>query len=271
VSLAAAAGGWWVAGGLRRAWGTSPRRRFAGEDPGVLSAFERLHLPVLRLPVVTSNGAKVPVVVEMAHPMEPGHHITRVQVVNERDPVPSKGVFHFTPVNGRVYLAFQARVDEGVSEVSVTAECNLHGAWSSSHSINIPDGAGGCAGAARPPGRTAGPEILPPRIRIPQLVKHERIRPGEIIDVQVLIRHPSRTGLAGRNGKFVQIAEPFHLTKMEVFYGTERVSWFAMTSAVSDDPFVTFRLRAAREEPLRVLLTNSRGQQFEATHQIRVS
>jgi hypothetical protein len=44
-----------------------------------------------------------------------------------------------------------------------------------------------------------------------------------------------------------------------------------MTSAVSDDPFVTFRLRAAREEPLRVLLTNSRGQQFEATHQIRVS
>lgn len=271
LGLASAAGGWWVGGGRRRAWGATPGRRLSAEDPNLLSPFERLHLPVLQLPVVTTNGAKVPVVVEMAHPMELGHYITSVHVVNERDPVPSKGVFHFTPANGQVYVAFQARLDQGVSEVSVTAECNLHGRWSSTRSINIPEGAGGCAGAAPLPGRTVGPEILPPRIRIPQLVKQGGIRAGEIIEIQLLIRHPNRTGLAGRNGKFVQISEPFYLQEMEVFYGPKRVSWFAMTSALSDDPFITFRLRVGREQPLRVLLTNSRGQQFEATHQIRVS
>jgi len=271
LALVSAAAAWGAVGGRRRVWGASPRRRVGPGDPDPVLPFEQLHFPVLRLPIVTANGAKVPVVVEMAHPMEAGHHVTRVEVLNERDPVPSKGAFHFTPANGQVYLAFQARVDQGVSEVSVTADCNLHGAWSLARSINVPDGAGGCAGAAPLPGRTGDAEILPPRIRIPQLVKHGRIQAGEVIDVQVLIRHPSRTGLAGRDGRFVQVSEPFHLQTMEVFYGAERVSWFAMTSALSDDPFITFRLRAGRDAPLRVLLTNSRGRQFQATHPLRVS
>lgn len=271
VRLASAAVGIWTAGGRGRAWGATPARRLSVEDPGLLPPFERLHFPVLQLPVITTNGAKVPVVVEMAHPMEPGHYVRSVHVVNERDPVPSKGVFHFTPANGQVYLAFQARVDQGISELSVTAECNLHGRWVSTRSINIPDGAGGCAGPTPPAGRAAGPDIVPPRVRIPQLVKHGRIRPGEIIEVQVLIRHPNRTGLAGGNGRFVQVSEPFYLQEMEAVYGGERVSRFAMTSALSDDPFITFRLRAQREAPLRILLTNSRGQRFEATHQIRFS
>lgn len=270
LGLAATAAGW-AAGEARGVRGESARRRFTAEDPDTLPPFERRHVPILRLPMVTTNGAKVPVVVEMAHPMEPGHHVARVAVVNERDPVPSKGAYHFTPANGQVYLAFQMRVDQGVSEVAATADCTQHGAWSSARSINVPDGAGGCAGAAPPPGRAGGPEILPPRIRIPHLVKHGRIRAGELVDVQVLIRHPSRTGLAGRDGRFVQVSEPFYLETLEAFYGAERVSWFTMTSALSDDPFITFRLRAERSERLRVVLVNSRGERFEATHPLRVS
>lgn len=263
--------GFWGEGRIRRAWGGPPVRRLSADDPALLSPFERQHVPVLQLPVVTTNGAKVPIVVEMTHPMTLDHYITSVHVVNERDPVPSKGVFHFTPVNGRVYLSFQARMDHGVSEVAVTAECNLHGLWSSSRSINIPEGAGGCAGKAPPVGRTSGEEIRPPVIRIPELVKRGRIRPDEIIHVQVKLRHPNRTGLMVRDGKFVQESEPFFLKDLEVFYGAERVSRFVMTSALSDDPFITFSLRARREEPLRVLLMNNRGQRFEATHEIRFS
>lgn len=271
LALAPVVLGSWAVAERRRAWGTTPGRRLGAEDPNLLSPFDRLHFPVLRLPVVTTNGAKVPVVVEMPHPMEPGHYITSVQVVNERDPVPSKGVFHFSPANGRVYLAFQARVDQGVSELVATAECNRDGRWSSARSVNIPEGAGGCATPAPPPARTMGPDILPPRIRIPQLIKNGRIRPGEIIDVQLTMRHPNRTGLAGSNGRFVPVSEPFHLQEMEVVYGAERVSRFTMTSALSDDPFITFRLRAAREAPLRIVLTNNRGQRFEAAHPIRFS
>jgi len=54
--------------------------------------------------------------------MDPGHYVTSLSVVNERDPVPLKGVFHFTPLNGQVYVAFQIRLDHGASEVAAMEE-----------------------------------------------------------------------------------------------------------------------------------------------------
>ena len=270
VCLASAAVGLLVGGKVGRAWGALPRRYFRGELPEDLSAFERLHAPILRLPPATANGARVPIVVALAHPMEPGQYVEQIHVVNERDPVPSKGVFHFTPANGEVYLAFQARVDQGVSEVAATAECTLHGRWTSARSVTIPPGAGGCAGTAPPPGASAT-QILPPRIRIPQVIKHGGIRPDELVDVQLEMRHPSQTGLAVRDGRFVQVSAPFYLDAIEVFYGEQRVSWFALTPALSDNPFITIRLRARHEGPLRVVVTNNRGRRFETTYPIRLS
>ena len=106
---------------------------------------------MLRVPEATSNGAKVPIVVEMAQPMTPEHHVTSVRVRNDDDPISSKGTFHFTPANGRVYLAFQARMHEGRSEVTrhgrvqpATARCPA------SRPIEIPADAGGCTGGAAP-------------------------------------------------------------------------------------------------------------------------
>jgi len=133
LGLASAAAGLWIPG----AWAAS------AADGRLLSPLEREHFPLLRLPAVIKNGAKVPIAVEMAHSMTPDHYITSVQVVNKRDPIPSKGTFYFTPANGTVYLAFQARIHHGASEVSVTAECNRHGKWSTSRPISIPEDGGG--------------------------------------------------------------------------------------------------------------------------------
>jgi desulfoferrodoxin (superoxide reductase-like protein) len=257
LGVASMAAGLWAAGGARPAGGSPPH--------------ERLHTPTVRLPVVTANGAKVPITVELSHPMEPSHYITTLRVVNDRDPVPSKGVFSFTAASGQAYVAFQARLDEGVSEVSVTAECNRHGRRTSTASVNVSPGGGGCSGGAPAPDRIAGPDILAPRLRIPQWIKHGRLRPDEIVDVQLSMRHPNRTGLAFRDGRFVQESEPFHLREMEVFTGPDRVSRFVLTSALSDDPLITFRLRVRQDAMLGVVLVNTRGQRFEATHPLRLS
>jgi predicted secreted protein len=127
LASSAAVGLW-----LPRAWAASGTADAEGEPP-----------PVLRVPEATRNGAKVPIVVEMSHPMAADHYVTTVEVVNRRDPIPSKGRFHFTPANGRVYLAFQARVHHGASEVSAIAECSRHGRWVTGRPIRIPEGAGG--------------------------------------------------------------------------------------------------------------------------------
>ena len=103
LGLTSAAVGLW----MPRAWAASA----AGD---ALSPFEREHVPALQVPAATRNGAKVPIVVTMAHPISSDHYVTSIQVANNWDPVPLKGTFHLTPANGRVYLAFQARMHHRV-------------------------------------------------------------------------------------------------------------------------------------------------------------
>jgi sulfur-oxidizing protein SoxY len=232
---------------------------------------EPAHAVVVRVPVVAGDGNKVPLVVEMAHPMEPEHYIRSVEVTSARDPVPSKGMFHLTPGNGQVYLAFQARLDEGVAEIGVTAECSVHGRSASPpSSVTIPDGRGGCAGPLA--GDTPRSlDVRPPRIRIPASLKGRGIRAGEVFAVQVGLAHPNRTGLARREGRFVAAAEPFHLERIEIFYGEESISRFLATAGWSDDPLLTFRLRVRRDDVLRVVATNSRRQRLAAEQAIRLT
>ena len=85
------------------------------------------------------------------------------------------------------------------------------------------------------------------------------------------MRHPNRTGLVRRDGKFVAESEPFHLRELEVLYGEARASRFLFTSALSDDPLITFRVRAGQGGLLRALLVNTRGQRFEALARVEVS
>jgi sulfur-oxidizing protein SoxY len=223
--------------------------------------------PMVHVPRLTENGSKVPITIEMRHAMEPGHHVTSFHIVNDRDPIPSKGEFHFSPANGVAYLAFQARLDDGQSAVRVGAACSHGQQWSAGGTVQVASGGGGCAGDAPPPSQRV--EIRPPVVRLPHLVRGTRLEPGDVIDVQVKVKHPVRTGLALRDGQFVPVTEPFYLTEMDVVYRDRRVSRFAMTAAVADDPLITFRLRPYEEGRLRVVFRNSRGAVLDATHEIR--
>lgn len=258
---ASAAVGLAAAGAARRAW---------GDDSAGLASFEQLHQPILRLPASTGNGAKVPMAVELAHPMQPNHYITSLEIVSERDPVPTKGRFQFSPRNGQASLALQIRVDQGASEIAVTAECNRHGRWRTLGRVVVPEGAGGCTGTPPADGEAAE-DIGAPAIRIPQLVAEGAIGRNQIIDVQLKMKHPTRTGLVARAGRFVAAAEPLYLEQVQVFHESQPICRFALTSALSDNPFIAFKLRAHAEGLLRAVLTNNRGQRFEATHPIRFS
>ena len=238
--------------------------RAEGDSPA-----ETLHRPRLRLPATTANGARVPVTVEAAYSMEPDHGGSVLEVVNPRDPVAPKGVFHFTPANGRPWVAFQARFDEGPSSVVATAQCSRHGRFSATTPLVIAPGGGGCAGGAPATPAGADEEIRPPVIRIPRLVAEGTLLADELIQVQVKTRHPNRTGLVLREGRWVAESEPFHLSSLEVVYADEPVSRFVLTAALSDNPLITFLLRARREGMVRVTLTNTRGRRFEASHPIR--
>ncbi len=131
--------------------------------------------------------------------METAHHVTSVRVINERDPIPLKGEFQFTPANGQVYLAFQARLDEGRSTVQVAAECSRGQRWSSTRQTEVASDGGGCAGAAV---EVREPDGRAPVIRVPQILRGSPIAPGQVVDVQVKLKHPVSTGLGLRGGRW---------------------------------------------------------------------
>lgn len=253
----------------RAAWaGPLPDARGGAPRP----AADRDHTLLLRVPRFTRNGVKVPILVESPHPMTAAHHVTTVRVTNERDPISTKGTLRLTPASGRVHLAFQARMHHGVSTVTAVAECNLHGPFAASSVIEIPEGAGGCLSSGEPPvGRARGEDVAPPVVRIPELVERGEIRRGEIVRIQVKMRHPSRTGLAIRDDELVRESDPIHLDAVEVLRDEEPVCLFAATSALSDDPFIEVAALVPRAGTIRVVVTNSRGQRFEATHDVRVA
>jgi sulfur-oxidizing protein SoxY len=209
---------------------------------------------ILRLPASTANGDKVPIVVELDHPMTPDHHVTRIAVACARDPIATKGVFHLTPGNGRAFIAFQARLQPGKSEVAVTAECSKHGRWTTRGTIEVREHVD-CSGNAAPLQRTGGEDVHAPELRIPELVRTGHLHAGALVHAQLKLRHPSRPDL--------------HLKTMEVRFGGETVSRFALGPALSDDPLFEFGLSTPREGMLEAVLVNSRGRRLEATHPIR--
>jgi desulfoferrodoxin (superoxide reductase-like protein) len=247
-------------------------RLVLGLEPSATEEILReIHTPKLILPAMTRNGNHVPVVVKMNHPMESSHYIRRVEFRNESDPIPSKGIFYPSAANGEIYLAFQARMDSGISTVLAIAECNLHGTWSARHRITIPDGQGGCATVGVPKEAAAREAILPPVIRIPELVRRGRLIKGETAEVQVKFKHPSKTGLAYKDKKFIQVEEPLYVTSMQVLYGESLVSRYQMTAGLSDDPFLKFKLKFIEEKPIRIVFTNSSGRQFSASTAVVLS
>lgn len=112
------------------------------KDPNAMSEFERLHVPRVRMPEMIEDGANTPCFIEMDHPMEPEHYITRVHIYDYADPIIWKGTWHFTPDSGQVYVYTQLRLDSGKSTVYAIAECNRHGQWVGSANVNV--AVGGC-------------------------------------------------------------------------------------------------------------------------------
>jgi predicted secreted protein len=118
----------------------APEFHFADDTSDPLAEEHAINI---RLPLIAEDGSNVPIVITLEnHPMEAGHFIENIQMVNFRDPVVSKGVYHLSPANGQAYLSTQLRLDGGDAEIFVIAECTQHGKWVSSSPLKV--SLGGC-------------------------------------------------------------------------------------------------------------------------------
>jgi sulfur-oxidizing protein SoxY len=226
---------------------------------GAQTRTDREHRIELDVPILSEEPTAVPIRVGVDHPMEPDHYIQSIEVSIDRDPVPAKGKFLFSPANGRPWAAYQMRSGTG-GLVKAVAVCNRHGEFLASREVRVVDG-----GCTTPPDRGARDRAGSPELRLPRAVKA-----GEPFEVRTRVIHGSHTGLVMKQGKFVRELPEYYVKQMTVWLDDQRVSEFQMTSAVSPNPLIRFPLKVTRPATLRVQFVNSEEQRWDVSQAIRV-
>ncbi|MDX1432904.1 MAG: thiosulfate oxidation carrier complex protein SoxZ [Gammaproteobacteria bacterium] len=110
-------------------------------------------------------------------------------------------------------------------------------------------------------------KIDPPRMRIKR-----RVKEGEIFKVKVRFDHPSFTGLGMVDENEVQFNRAIPSTfirNMLVYYDDELVSRFRTSSALADRPLLTFKLKAIKEAPVKVVFIDDQGERWEASEEVK--
>ena len=222
-------------------------------------ALEREHAPRLEMPILAEDSAAVPVRVSVEHPMEPDHYIRSLEVTLDKDPVPWKGKFNFTPANGRAWAAFTMRSGSGGTARAV-AECSRHGRFTGAGDVRVAEG--GCATGGAPIDRT--------RIGNPQLRLPGSLRAGQIVEVRTKVDHDSSTGLVAKGGKLVREGPEFYVKSLLVSLDGEPVCEFQMGSAISANPLIRFPLKITRSGTLTVVFVNNEGQRWETSQPVKI-
>lgn len=109
--------------------------------------------------------------------------------------------------------------------------------------------------------------IKPPRMKIKRRVKQD-----EIFKVKVRFDHASFTGLGmvDENEVLFNRATPsVFIRNMLVYYDGELVSRFRMSSAIADNPLFTFKLKAVKEAPVKVVFIDDQGERWETSQDVK--
>ncbi len=111
--------------------------------------------------------------------------------------------------------------------------------------------------------------IRPPRIRIGR-----RIKKDKVFKVKVKFNHPSFTGLGIVDDQsepvFNRATPVSFIRNMLIYYDDQLVSRFRMSSAIADDPLFSFKLKAVKEAPVKVVFIDNHGKRWEASKNIKI-
>ncbi|HSS65994.1 MAG TPA: thiosulfate oxidation carrier complex protein SoxZ [Gammaproteobacteria bacterium] len=110
-------------------------------------------------------------------------------------------------------------------------------------------------------------KIKPPRMRLKR-----RVKQNEIFKVKVRFDHPSFTGLGmvdENEERFNRARPSTFIRNMLVYYGEELVSRFRTSSAIADNPLFTFKLKAVKEAPVKIVFIDDQGERWETSEEVK--
>ena len=107
-------------------------------------------------------------------------------------------------------------------------------------------------------------EIGKIRIRIPTSIKQ-----GDVVRVRALVIHPMEI-VQRRDGKPVDKNYRF-IHKVVVTYNGREILQAETTQSISENPFFAFTFRASEPGTLKIAFTDTHGETYEGTAEVKFS
>lgn len=199
------------------------------------------------------DASTVPVAVKAQIDQRPELYIKTVYLVVERNPSPTAGVFHFTPDSGRAQVETRLRFED-FSHVRAIAETSDGKLYMSSRWVKA---AGGCSA---PNGKNAVPANLMGKMKFK--FEDETIRYDQPAMVQLMIRHPNESALAG---DFDPSKVAQFVRSVSVSYAGKPVMTAEVDFSISDNPSFRFYFVPHAKGELRVEVEDTHDRRYTQT------
>ena len=227
-----------------------PIRRIMFGDREILDGKDVLRV---YLPLRADDASTVPVTVKAQVDQKPGYYLKTVYLVVERNPSPTAGVFHFTLDSGRVQIETRLRFED-FSHVRAIGEMSDGKLYMSSRWVKA---AGGCSA---PNARNYVPPALMGKMKFK--FEDETLKYDEPALVQLMIRHPNESALAGdfdpsKVARFVR--------NVSVTFAGKPVMTAEVDFSISENPSFRFSFVPHEAGELRAEVEDTHDQRYTQT------
>lgn len=211
----------------------------------------------LDLPLVSENGAGVPLTVSIDRPMDGDDPVAQLHLFAPLNPQPEIAVFHLTPLAGRAEIATRIRLNESQTVIAVARTASgqvLLGEREVRVTVN------GCLTLDDTDGSAS---IFQTRLRAP-----EQLAAGAAGEVLSIINHPMETGL--RTDRAGNLVPKRIIERLEASLGGETALIAEFNRSVSANPYLRFFVAPSRSATLALTWTEDTGEAVSASADIAV-
>ena len=198
------------------------------------------------------DASTVPIMINGLIDQSDTEFIKTLYVIVDRNPIPTAGVFHFTPESGRLKLETRLRFEQ-YSFVRAVAEMNDGRLYMSQRWVKA---SGGCSA---PMGGNAIPASLLGKMRFRL---DDEVAYDEPTLVQVQVRHPNESALAS---DLEEDHVPQFIRSVQVDYNDKPVMTGEVNFSLSDNPVFRFYFVPKAEGELSVEMQDTHDTVFTQT------
>lgn len=205
-------------------------------------------------PARAADAAVVPIAITAQFPQTPSRYIRKLYLFIDENPEPYAGSFEFTPDSGMASIETRVRVED-YTYMRVIAETNDGHLYSSVRFIKA---SGGCSA---PAGKDdAAAEASAGSVRLQPEGKTVMGKPQL---VQLMVRHPNRTGMA-MNQVTRLYSSAYFVRKVAVTYADKPVLTANVNFSISENPNFRFYFVPRANGELKAHVEDTKNRQFDS-------